>query len=130
MSKNCIFTDPLLITSYVSALLILFFHNKLLFYNDNEQIKPLSVFVCRLQAMLFRLPNRSGRTMLLKTDEAYEAHNITGNKTDFITYIFFLNYCLDLGLLHCLPENFFLNIHKRKFSKDSERLVPQRCAFG
>ena len=130
MSKNCIFTDPLLITSYVSALLILFFHNKLLFYNDNEQIKPLSFFDCRLPAMLLRLHNRSGRTMLLKTDNAYEAHNITENETDFITYIFFLKHCLDLGLYICLPENFFLNIHKTKFSKDSQRLVPEKCAFG
>ena len=75
MSKDCIFTDPLLITSYVSALLILFFQNKLLFYNDNEQIKPLSFFVCRIQAMLLCLHNRSSQAMLLKTGEAYEAHN-------------------------------------------------------
>ena len=100
---NCIFTDPLLTTRYVSALLILFFHNKLLFYKDNEQIKPLSFFVYQLQAMLLRLHNRSDRAMLLKTDEACEAHNITENKTDFITYIFFLKHCLDLGLLH-LPS--------------------------
>ena len=52
--------------------------------------------------MLLGLHNRSGRAMLLKTDKAYEAHNVTENKTDFVTYIFFLEHCLDLGLLHLL----------------------------
>ena len=59
LSKSCIFTDPLLITSYVSALFILFFENKPLFYNDNEQIKlsfflfvglRLCCFVCTTEA--------------------------------------------------------------------------------
>ena len=37
--------------------------------------------------------------MLLKTDEVDEALNITENKTNSITDIFFLKYYLDLGLL-------------------------------
>ena len=81
----------------------MFFQNKLFFYKDNEQIKPLSFFVCRVQTMLLCFHNRRGRAMLLETDKAYEAHNITENKTEFITYIFFLKHCLDLRLLH-LPS--------------------------
>ena len=38
-----------------------------------------------------------------KTDEADEALNITKNKTNSITDIFFLKHSLDLGLLH-LPS--------------------------
>ena len=38
--------------------------------------------------------------MLLKTYEADEVFNITENKINSITDIFFLKYCLDLGLLH------------------------------
>ena len=75
--------------------------------------------------MLLRLHNRSGRAMLLKTDEADEALSITENKMNFITDIFFLKYCLDSSLLH-----FFVSISKRKFPKHSERLVPEKCAFG
>ena len=44
--------------------------------------------------------------MLLKTGEADEAHNITENKTNSITDIFFLKYYLDLGLLHLSFRNF------------------------
>ena len=64
-------------------------------------------FVCRLQAMLIRLHNRSGRAMLLKTDESDEPLNITESKANFITDIFFLKYCLDLGILSLSSWNFF-----------------------
>ena len=60
-------------------------------------------FVCRFQGMLLRLHNRGGRAMLLTTDEADDALNITENKTNSITDIFFLKYCLNLGLLY-LPS--------------------------
>ena len=56
--------------------------------------------VSRVQTILLRLQNRSGRAMLLKTDEVDEALNITENKTNSITEIFFLKYYLELGLLH------------------------------
>ena len=55
--------------------------------------------------------------MLLKTDEADKALNITENKTNSITDIFFLKYCLDLGLLRLSSWEFFLNITKKDFSK-------------
>ena len=61
-------------------------------------------FVRRLQAMLLPLYSRGGR---LKTDEAIEAVNITENKANPITDIFFLKYCLDLGLLHLPSWKFF-----------------------
>ena len=80
--------------------------------------------------MLLRLHNRSGRAMLLKTDKVDEALNITENKTNYITDIFFLKYCLELGLIICLPRNFFLNISKKKISKHPDRLVPEKCAFS
>ena len=37
--------------------------------------------------------------MLLKTEEAGKAFNVTENKTNSITDIFFLKYYLHLGLL-------------------------------
>ena len=55
--------------------------------------------------------------MLLKTDEADKALNITENKTNSITDISFLKYCLDLGLLRLSSWEFFLNITKKDFSK-------------
>ena len=79
--------------------------------------------------MLFRLHNRSCRAMLLKTDEAEEALNITENKMNSITDIFFLKYCLDLGLLHVSFWKFFSE-YLKKNSKHSEGLVPEKCAFG
>ena len=57
--------------------------------------------------MLLHLHNRSGRAMLLKTDEAGEVLNITEDKTNFITDIFILKYCLDLGLLYLSSGKFF-----------------------
>ena len=42
--------------------------------------------------MLLRLRNRSGRAMLLKTDDLEEALNITENKTNSVTDIFFQKY--------------------------------------
>ena len=45
LPKHCIFADSLLIVSYVQGvLLIMFFHNKLLFYTGIEYMKPLSFF--------------------------------------------------------------------------------------
>ena len=45
--------------------------------------------------------------MLLTTDEADDALNITENKTNSITDIFFLKYCLNLGLLYLPSYNIF-----------------------
>ena len=45
--------------------------------------------------------------MLLETDQADETLNITENKTNFITDIFFLKYCLDLVLLRLASWEFF-----------------------
>ena len=45
--------------------------------------------------------------MLLQTDEADEALNITENKTNSITDIFLLKYWLDSGLLHLSSHKFF-----------------------
>ena len=52
-----------------------------------------------LHAMLLCLHNRSSRAKLLKTEEADKAFNVTRNKTNSITDIFFLKYYSDLGLL-------------------------------
>ena len=79
--------------------------------------------------MLLRLYNRTGRVMLLKSGKADDALNITENKANSITYIFFLKYCFDLGLLHLSSGNFFLNISKKCFLH-SERLVAEKYAFG
>ena len=61
MCKHYIFPDSLLVVSYVQdALLILFFHDKLLFPNDIEQIEPLFIFsICQLLVVLLCLHNRS-----------------------------------------------------------------------
>ena len=45
--------------------------------------------------------------MLLKRDKGDETLNITEDKTNSITEIFFLKYCLHLGLLHLPSWNFF-----------------------
>ena len=69
--------------------------------------------------MLLCLYNRSGQAKLLKTDEADEVFNVTENKINSITDIFFLKYYLDLWLLQ---GDFFLKFLKF-FAKLSERLV-------
>ena len=84
---------------------MLFFHNKLLLYNDIEEVKPLSFFsVRRIHAIMLCLHNRSSRAKLLKTEEAF---SVTENKTNSITNIFFLKYYLDLGLLRLSSWEFF-----------------------
>ena len=73
--------------------------------------QPLSFFsICRLHAMLLCLYKGNGRGKSLKTDEADEIFNVTGNKTNSITDIFFLKYYLDWGYCNCTPGNFFLKI--------------------
>ena len=57
--------------------------------------------------MLLRVRNRSGREMLLKTEEADKALKINENQINSITDIFFLEYCIDLGLLHFSSWTFF-----------------------
>ena len=57
--------------------------------------------------MLLRLHNRSGRAMLLKTEEGEEALNITENMKNSITDIFILKYRLDLAVLHLPSWKFF-----------------------
>ena len=49
--------------------------------------------------MLLCLYNRSGQAKSLKTDEADEVFNVTENRINSITDIFFLKYFLDLWLL-------------------------------
>ena len=53
----------------------------------------------RLHAMLLSFYNRRGQAKLLKTGETDEVFNVPENKTNFIPYIFFRKYYLDLGLL-------------------------------
>ena len=65
--------------------------------------------------------------MLLKTVEADEALSITENKTNSITDIFFLKFCLDLGLLHLSSWKSFSENFYKKFSKNSERLLPDNA---
>ena len=69
--------------------------------------------------MLLCLYNRSGQAKSLKTDEADEVFNVTENKINSITDIFFLKYYLDLWLLQ---GDFFWKFLKF-FAKLSERLV-------
>ena len=99
-SKELIFADSMLIINVQGALVIRFFHNTLLFYNDSELIKRSSfISIHQLHAMLLCLHNRSSRAKLLKTEEADRTFSVTENKTNSITDIFFLKYYLDLGLL-------------------------------
>ena len=49
--------------------------------------------------MLLYLYNRSSQANSLKADETDEVFNVTENKTNHITDIFFWKYYLDLGLL-------------------------------
>ena len=96
-SKELVFADSLLIINVHGALIIRFFHNKLLFYN-NIEIKPLSfVSIRELHAMLLCLYSRSIRAKLLKTEEADKAFSLQPSNS--ITDNFFLKYYLDLGLL-------------------------------
>ena len=75
--------------------------------------------------MLLSLYNRSSHANLLKTDETDEVFNVTENKTNSITDIFFWKYYLDLGLLQLYPweifsENFRDPLeHKSKVSQKS-----------
>ena len=112
MRKHCIFADSLLIVRYVQGVLLkLFFHNKLLSYNGIEYMKPLFFFflflIRRLHDMLLFPYSRSSQVKLLNTDEAQKALNVTENKINFITEIFFLKYYLDLGLLRLSSWEFF-----------------------
>ena len=59
-----------------STLLILFSHNKFLFYKMIFN-KAIIFFSPPVQAMLLCLYNGTGRAMLLKTDEAEQGLNIT-----------------------------------------------------
>ena len=63
--------------------------------------------ICRLNAMLLCLYNRSSQAKLLKKDEADEVFNLTENKTNFTKDIFFLKYYLDLGLLRLCSWEIF-----------------------
>ena len=57
--------------------------------------------------MLLCLYKRSGQVKSLKTDEADEIFNVTGNKTNSITGIFSLKYYLDLELLQLYSREIF-----------------------
>ena len=76
----------------------------------NKQRHYLFFSIRRLHAMLLCLYKRSGQVKLLKTDEADEVFNVTENKTNSITDIFFLKYYLDLGLLQLYSREFFLKM--------------------
>ena len=80
--------------------------------------------------MLLSLYNRSSQANLLKTDKTDKVFNVTENKTNSITDIFFWKYLLNLGLpqLHSweiLSENFF-----KRFPNHYARLVQKKTAFG
>ena len=66
--------------------------------------------------MLLSLYNRSSQAKLLKTDETDEVFNVTQNKTNSITDIFFRNYYLDLGLLQLYSWKSFSEDFFKKFS--------------
>ena len=58
--------------------------------------------------MLLCLHNRNGQVKLLKTDKADKVINVTENKINSITGVFFLKYYLDLGATAIvLLGNFF-----------------------
>ena len=73
--------------------------------------------------MLLCLHNRSSRAKLLTTEEADEAFNVTENKTNSITDVFFLTFYLGLDYYVCLSGDVFLTISKKNFSKPTERFV-------
>ena len=81
-------------------------------------MKPLSFFFSfrRLHAILLSFYNRSSQTKLLKTGETDEVFNVTENKTNFITYIFFRKYYLDLGLLQLYSWEIFSEYLFKKFT--------------
>ena len=60
-----------------------------------------------LHAMLLCLYKRSSQVKSLKTDEADGIFNVTENKTNCITDIFFQKYYLDLGLLQLHSREIF-----------------------
>ena len=76
----------------------------------NKQRHYLFFSIRQLHAMLLCLYKRSGQVKSLKTDEADEVFNVTENKTNSITDIFFLKYYLDLGLLQLYSREIFLKI--------------------
>ena len=57
--------------------------------------------------MLLCLYKKSDQVKSLKTDEGDEVFNVTENKTNSITDIFFLKYYLDLGLLQLYSREIF-----------------------
>ena len=68
--------------------------------------------------MLLCLYKRSGQVKSLKIDEADdEVFNVTENKTNYITDIFFLKYYLDLGLLQLYSREIFSENFLNYFSK-------------
>ena len=69
------------------------------------------------------LYDRSGQAKSLKTDEADEVFNVTENKINSITDIFFLKHYLDLLLLQLQPREIFSENFLNFFAKLSERLV-------
>ena len=76
-------------------------------------MKPLFFFlflIRRLHDMLLSVYSKSSQVKLLNTDEAQKALNVTENKINFITEIFFLKYYLDLGLLRLSSWEFFFQI--------------------
>ena len=89
----------------------------------NEQSHYMFFSICWLHVMLLCLYNRSGQAKSLKTDEADEVFNVTENKINSITDIFFLKHYLDLLLLQLQPREIFSENFLNFFAKLSERLV-------
>ena len=96
----------------------------------NKQSHYLFFSIRRLQAMLLCLYKRSGQVKSLKTDEADEVFNVTENKTNSITDIFFLKYYLDLGLLQLYSEETFSEIFLNFFSKTLWTVGLEERSFG
>ena len=84
----------------------------------NKQSHYLFYSIRQLHAMLLCLYKRSGQVKSLKIDEADdEVFNVTENKTNYITDIFFLKYYLDLGLLQLYSREIFSENFLNYFSK-------------
>ena len=91
-------------------------------FEDNYFGKSLLInFINTCNSLSSKTIN-SGQAKSLKTDEAVEVFNVTENKINSITDIFYLKHYLDLWLLQLQSREIFLNFLKF-FAKPYERLV-------
>ena len=97
----------------------------------NKQSHYLFYSIRQLHAMLLCLYKRSGQVKSLKIDEADdEVFNVTENKTNYITDIFFLKYYLDLGLLQLYSREIFSENFLNYFSKTLWTVGLEERSFG